>query len=231
MLVRKKLIGSVGYMGGIMSVPEPFCWAWGNMCAHTENALCAEDEHIHFDRAKFSLHDFARHELISRMEGDWIVMLDTDVTFEPDVVARLVATADRYQVDVLSGIYCHKAPPHFPVLFIWNPETKQKEVIAAWDRTSEIFEFDWGGGGCLFVRRGVFNRIAAELHENPFDRIGIKGEDHSFFTRLQKLGIQAYCAWQIEAEHLEYLGISASRDFHLDREPDHTYEREAFQPV
>jgi GT2 family glycosyltransferase len=228
MLTTHKILGTVAYMGGIMSLPEPFAWSWGNMAAFTPNALCGDGEYIHYDRAKLSLHDYARNEMLSRMRGDWILMLDTDISFEPDLAARMVRTMYKYDLDVLTGIYSYKHEPHFPVLYMHNPENDRHEIIADWDRSKEIFEIGSAGAGVLLIRRHVCERITAELSENPFDRYPRKGEDHSFFTRLRKLGIKAFCAPHIEVSHLEYLGVRPSTDYLPPAKFAHTYETIAF---
>jgi GT2 family glycosyltransferase len=230
MLSHQKIIGTIGYMGGIMSVPEPFAWSWGNMMTFTPDALRQNlNEHIHPARAKFSLHDYARHDLLRQMHGEWILMLDTDISFAPDLAARMVATMYRYNVDVVTGIYSYKRPPHYPVLYIHNKETDRFEIVADWDRESEIFQVSSAGAGCLLVKRHVFERITAELKENPFDRYGPKGEDHSFFIRLRKLGIKAWCAWKIEVDHLEYEGVKPSSHYVPDGNYAHTFDMEGMR--
>ena len=212
MLTSKTIIGTVGYLGGIMSLPEPFTWSWGQMLLHTQS-LCKDGDFIQPDHAGQSLHDAARHELIDRMKGDWIVMLDCDTAFEPDLVSRLVGIAQRLNIDVLSGIYSFKQWPHFPVLYMRNPETDRHEVIKRWDRSQDVFQVDAAGSGCLFVRRRVIDRIQSELKERPFTRMGSSGEDLSFFRRLKALGIPAYCAWKVEMVHLDYKRLRVSEDF------------------
>ncbi len=212
-MLTEKIIGTIGYMGGIMSVPEPFAFSWGNMLVYSHETLCQPGEHIHPERAKQSLHDWARNELVTKMKGDWLLMLDTDVQFQPDFAARLVMQMERHNLDVVTGIYSFKKDPHFPVLYMYNHGSDRYEVISEWDRTSDLLNIDSAGGGCLLVRRRVFDRIRNELHEAPFNRYGSKGEDHSFFTRLRKLGIQAWCACNVELEHLTYRGITPSADY------------------
>lgn len=212
-LQREKFIGTIGYLGGVMAVPEPFAWSWGSMLVYSHEALCESGEHIYPDHTGFSLHDYARNDLLGRMRGDWMLMLDTDIAFEPDLAARMVSAMYRYDVDVLTGIYCYKAPPNFPVLYMYNHATQKNEIVANWDRTAELFRIDSAGGGVLLFRRQVCERITAELKERPFSRIGDRGEDHSFFTRLRTLGIKAYCAPQIEVQHLKYHGLLPSVDY------------------
>lgn len=225
---HERIIGTIAYMGGVMATPEPFTWAWGNMLVYSQAALCQPGERIEPDKSKYSLHDFARNDVLSRMYGDWILMLDTDMAFDPDFAARLVMTMQRYDVDVLTGIYSYKREPHYPVLYLYNPETERHEVIARWDRSSEIFQVHSAGAGCLLVRRRVFERITAQLGENPFDRLGSKGEDHSFFTRLRRLGVKAYCAWKVEAQHLEYVGITPSVHYRGEGKVDNEFTIEGF---
>lgn len=220
-----KQIGTIAYMGGIMSLPEPFTWSWGNMLAFTQEALCQPDERIHIGRTKLSLHAYARNELISTMRGDWILMLDTDVCFPPDLAARLVAKMAKYDADVVTGIYCYKKPPHFPVLYIHNADTDRHEIVSNWDHARDVFPVDSAGAGCLLIRRRVFERITRELNENPFDMLPGKGEDHSFFIRCRKLGIKVLCAWQVEMQHLEYFGVTPSEHYHPEETaPDHEFE-------
>lgn len=228
-MIDHKQIGTIAYLGGVMAVPEPFNWAWGNMLVFSHEALCGENEHIHIERTKLSLHDYARNELLRGMRGEWILMLDTDVTFDPDLAARMVATMMKYRVDVLTGLYCYKAPPNYPVLYVHNKENDRHEIVAGWDRSLEIFPIDSAGAGCLLVRRPVFERITKEFKCNPFDRMPGKGEDHSFFIRCRELGIKAYCAWQVQLQHLNYYGVSLA-DYDPPAKPDHEFDME-FAPA
>ena len=233
MLNHERIIGTVGFMGGIMSLPTPFCVSWGDMLLYSQEALCGPGEHIHPEHADTSLHDQARSQLVARMQGDWLLMLDADTEFQPDIAARMVTTMTRWNVDVLTGIYSFKKYPHFPVLYMRNQETDQHEVISDWDRSADIFPVDAAGGGCLLVRRSVFERIRRELKEHPFERIAGKGEDFSFFRRLQRLGIRPYCAWKIELTHLAYNPIRPSKDYEPEnwRPQAHDFEVEGKRVV
>jgi len=205
-----KPIGTAAYLGGVFAVPEVFCWSWGQMVQYNAEYLCEPGQFVHYERAKASYHTFARNTLVDLIKGDWLLMLDTDHQFEPDIVARMLSLLDNLKIDVLTGLYCYKSPPYAPVLYQSNTKLDCFEPIVDWDQQVKCFEIASAGAGCLMVRKSVFDRIKDELHESPFDVSHPFSEDHSFFRRLQKLGIKAYCAPNIESHHLQIKPISYS---------------------
>lgn len=218
MIEQRKCIGTISYMGGVMSLPEPFCWAWSQMRDFSRDALCGPNEYIHASRAEVSLHDSARNHLADTMRGEWLLMLDTDLDFDPDLCARLVRILNRYDLDVLTGVYCFKRPPYTPVVYYWNEESERTEIIGQFDEDFELTEVGAAGGGCLLIRRRVFEKIKALTGERPFDRMpapnwkgATHGEDHSFFHRLRQCGIKAYCPPRVHAYHLRYEGVDPDR--------------------
>lgn len=215
-LYGRKPIGTVAYLGGVPAVLEDFAWSWAEMQCYNYEYLCLPNEYVHRDRAKVSYHSFARNSLVDRMKGDWLLQLDTDERFDPDLCARLVHFMQKHDVDVLTGLYCYKNPPHAPLLFTWISDVGYS-AIGDWDRTADIFEVGSAGAGALLVRRRVFDRIKAELKCGPFDIEPPFSEDHSFFNRLRKLGLKAYCAPMVELEHLIPQGISL-RDYKVEEQ-------------
>jgi glycosyltransferase involved in cell wall biosynthesis len=206
MLTRKKTIGTVGYMGGIMALPEPFVFSWTQMIQFNEHALCQEDKQIHYTRTQYSLHSAARNDLAQNMRGDWLLQLDTDMVFDPDFCARLVRVMEIYNLDIVTGVYPYKSNPGVPTLYHFDDDRKRHDPISIPDEAMdmEVFEVDSAGGGALLVRRSVFARIVNELKQPPFEHIPPCGEDHSFFMRARKLGIKAHCAWKVQASHLGF---------------------------
>ena len=157
-----------------------------------------------------SFHATARNQIVDEMKGDWVLMLDTDQTFAPDLLHRMLIRMEKDDLDVLTGMYQFKKPPHSPVLFKWKDgatERLQEYQAHAYDQFS-YFPVECAGAGCLLIRDRVFTRILSELKENPFDIIPPLGEDFSFFKRLQKLGIEAWCDPAISVEHLRWHGVT-----------------------
>ena len=212
MIFSSKPLGTIAYLGGIIAVPEPFLWSMVQCIQWCNEYLCEPGWHIHLDRAKVSYHAYARNSLIERMQGDWLLMLDTDHQFEPDLPGRLLKRMQSYDVDVISAMYQMKDPPHVPVMY-QRQENGFFAPIGYWE--VQMQEIGSAGAGCLLVKRRVFDRIRSELGENSFDIIPPFSEDHSFFQRLHKLGIKAYGAMNVECNHLQLRPITLS-DF--DRE-------------
>lgn len=204
MLEGKKAIGTVAYMGGVMSLPELFVWSWTQMLQYNAIYAMQPNADIFYTRATVSYHSMARNSLADSMRGDWLLMLDTDIAFDPDLLARMLFLFESEKLDVLSGLYLHKGHPHPPVLYTWSKDGEQLEHLGDWDKPEGryLIPIASAGAGCLLVRRSVFERIREELKESPFDIIHPYGEDHSFFRRLKKLGIQAYCDPSVEVNHL-----------------------------
>lgn len=207
MLYGKKPIGTIAYLGGVMALPEPFVWSWTQMIEYNATYLVEPNQSIHYTRSKASYHSFARNILSQQFFGDWILMLDTDHQFEPDIAARMLYKMNKYNLDVLVGIYQYKSPPYSPVLYKWNKKGNALEMIGKWDKNAELFEIGSAGGGCLMIKRSVFQRIKKELKQEPFDIKFPFSEDHSFFYRLKKLGITPYCDPSIQLPHLTYKAI------------------------
>lgn len=206
-LYENKPIGTIAYMGGIPYVPEQFCWSWSQMVQYNTEFLCLPGENIHYDRATVSYHAFARNSIVKRMEGEWLLMLDTDHVFDPDLAVRLLHRMSMHDLDVVAGMYQYKVPPYAPVMFQWSDE-KGYQVIGKWDKDIGLFQIHSAGAGCLLVRKRVFDKIASELKEEPFDIAPPYSEDHSFFNRLKKLGIKAFCDPRIQCHHLTQKAIS-----------------------
>jgi glycosyltransferase involved in cell wall biosynthesis len=206
-LFRNKTIGTIGYMGGILSVPEPFCWSWTQMIQYNKEYLATPGQDVFYTRATISFHVAARNYLVDNMMGDWLLMLDTDHVFEPDIAVRMLHMMNKHDVDVLTGLYQFRNAPHSPVLFTISDDGKTLSAIGDWDPGVELLQVGSAGGGCLMVRRKVYDRIRDELKCGPFDISYPFSEDHSFFFRLNTLGIKAYCALNIKANHLGYKEI------------------------
>lgn len=210
MLMMNRTIGTVARMGGTPSVLTPFLDAFVDLVQWNAQYVCGPGEVIHYPRPpRASIHDFARNTIAETFRGDWVLMLDNDHAFEPDLLGRLLAMADATGADVVTGVYQYKEAPHSPVLYVRRDGLPPMPLVD-WDPSLTAMDVYSAGAGCLWARRAVFDRVKAELNESPFGRIGGMGEDHSFFLRLHRLGIKAVAALGVECHHLQVRPLSLS---------------------
>jgi hypothetical protein len=216
MLIHKQPIGTVAYMGGTPAILEKFSYAFLQLALYSNEYLVGSNSYIHYDRSKVSYHAKARNELVQSMQGDWILMLDTDHEPDPDLLARMLNIFNRYKLDVLCGLYQVKMFPYPPLIYQWNEDRTEYELISSFDNkeNADIFEIAAAGGGCLLLRRMVVYRMLNELKERPFDirkqksgRLALS-EDLSFFQRCDELGIKCYASTKIENPHLDIVPIT-----------------------
>lgn len=212
MRIQRQPLVTVAYLGGIPALPEPFVYSLLRMAAYSAEVL---DFQVHYDRATTSLHSYARNTLVKRFQGDWLLQLDTDHEFEPDLLARMLNTALNGpcgRLPVVSGLYQYKVPPYQPNAYLWSEKPGKASPLGWWDKANPVFRVDAVGGGCLLVHRDVFDRIRNELREEPFecckppeDTSGpMMGEDISFCHRLKQLGIPLYLDTRIKVKHLRW---------------------------
>jgi len=209
MRIENNPIGSVAIMGGIPTVPTPFLLSWTKFIEY--NAKHLGD--IHYLSTTVSFHAQARNSIVDMMKGNWVLMLDTDITFGPDILHRMLKRMEQHDLDVLVGMYQFKTHPYSPVLFNWTEKGLPKKITGYQAHQYDQFHYfpvDVAGAGCLLIKDSVFVRILEELKENPFDILPPLGEDFSFFNRLKRLGIQAVCDPAIHVEHLTWKGIQMS---------------------
>lgn len=209
MLLRRRCIGTFGYMGGVFAVPELFCWSWGQLIAYNYEAFCKDGEYVHMIRSPMSFHAAARNYLVGHMLGDWLLMLDTDHEFPPDLCHRMVEAMYYYRVPVITGVYRHKSLPHGPVLYHYWEDKDIFAAIAEWDAEVKAFQVDSAGAGVLLIHGSVLERIEKDLNERPFDIRPGYSEDVSFFLRLRELNITTFCLTGAEANHLIMSPITA----------------------
>lgn len=203
LIYTPRILGTCGYLGGLHSVQEEFCWSWSQMIQHNYEYVCQPGEMIYYDRSKISYHDWSRNYLAKEMRGDWLFQTDTDHLFEPDILVRLLRVMDQLDAKVVTAVYLHRAEPYTPVMYQFNEDLNKVIPIISWDQRAKVIPIDCAGAGALLVKREVFERIRKEFKEEPFDFSPPFKEDFSFFRRVKLLGIQTYLVPAVESFHLK----------------------------
>lgn len=202
-LISPKCIGTVARMWG-KQFTEEFLNSWHDLVLyntrHLESRVPYQETYIDYNYARNSWHEMGRNVLVEEACGDWLLMLDTDHMFAPDLLERLLGLRAKYKTTVLSGIYQYKFAPHAPVLNMWTPQGTLTPVVN-WDRNAPILAVGSVPGGCLLVDRSVYRRIQKEYGVGPFSIIAGLSEDYSFCKRCHDLGIPVFVAPQVEMHH------------------------------
>src|SRR3990167_10526335 len=114
-IFQKECLGTIGIMSGIPFVHSEFMWSFAQMVQYNAEYLCGPNEFIHYVKPNTSNHAAARNSLKNQMLGDWLLMLDCDHIFDPDIAVRMLKVMDEYKVQVLTALYTMKEPPYAPV--------------------------------------------------------------------------------------------------------------------
>lgn len=233
---HKKVLGTVARMWQD-NIESPFVDALAEMLVYSQAVVAGPNEYIYYDRATSSDHALNRNALSQNFQGDWLLQLDTDHAFAPDLLERLLHFKKKAGARVINGIYQFKYPPHAPVAHVWknNADLKNMEFepLIRWDPKDQVIECGPVGGGCMLIDRNVFEEIYRKTGQQPFDRLGGLSEDYSFFYRCRQLGIKTHLALTVQAHHLaprsylsvdDYLATTAGtievRDAETNSQPD-----------
>jgi hypothetical protein len=107
-----RYIGTVAEMGGVPAILAPFHHSMKALIQWSARYVCRPGEDIYYpDPPRCSIHDVARNIMVETMRGDWLLMLDTDHSFEPDLLYRLINLSEQTGADVVTGMYQYRQPP------------------------------------------------------------------------------------------------------------------------
>ena len=146
----------------------------------------------------------------AKADADYVLWLDSDMVFAPDLLERMLATLEAGKYDILSGVYYRRVAPYTPVLFETleineNGDAKYTEYKEIPDG---IFEAAGCGFGCVLMRSDVFLDVQYRFG-HMFTPIGKNGEDVSFCWRARQCGFKIYCDPSIKLGHVSYQMITA----------------------
>ncbi len=141
--------------------------------------------------------------------ADYVLWLDSDQTFNPDLLVRMWKTLTENKLDILTGLYFRRVPPYSPVLF---DKLDMKDGICEWTDWKdkpiplELFEVGGCGFGCVLMKTDVFFDVQGKYGDmfGPINRVG---EDLSFCWRARQCGYKVFCDPDIICGHVGYAVI------------------------
>jgi len=145
---------------------------------------------------------------------DWILQLDDDATFPPDLLQRLFA----HDKDVVCALAYQRKPPHLTCAFELGPDGMMGTPMEGIEHTG-LRRVDISGFHCSLMRTEVIKRLREGLKETDgsekvivpgtrhyygwFANTEIKvGEDFAFCLNLKKLGIQIHVDTELISGHI-----------------------------
>lgn len=181
--------------------------------------------------------------LLDDSEADWLLLIDADMGFEPDVADRLLDAADPGTRPVV-GALCFgmqrreddgkggwRTVP-FPTLYNWRGAPDGTAGLRIrWDYPDNtLVPVDATGAACLLIHRDVLAKLRAAGGDTWFDRGAndegdLLGEDMSFCLRVRREGIPIHVHTGVKTTHQRTVWLG--EDAYLDARALHELRRAA----
>ena len=142
------------------------------------------------------------------MEADYVLWLDSDMVFTPDLLERMLERLQKDKLDFLTGLYFRRVRPFSPVLF---DRLEMVGNVCNWSEFKDIpdepFEVGGCGFGCVLMDTAVFLDVHSRFG-NMFAPIGNTGEDLAFCWRARECGYKIICDPAITCGHVSHIVIN-----------------------
>ena len=155
----------------------------------------------------------ARNQLTQYALGkggyDFVLWLDSDMTFEPDLLERLMEDIDGKQA--VTGLCFGRRPPFKPC--IYKSIRVEKEGLGVMPHADnwydyprdQLFEVEGFGFACVLMRMDMLD--AMSVYGIPFFPVAGLGEDLSFCWRARQLDIRLWCDSRLKIGHIMRLSV------------------------
>jgi hypothetical protein len=158
--------------------------------------------------------------------ADWLLMVDADAGFEPDLAERLVQAADPEERPVLGALafMVDKGESDgmggrlwrpAPTIYDWGGPGGKPGFFVRWEYPANTVT-RVGATGChaLLIHADVLRSMRAAYDDTWFDRSavagieGLMGEDFSFCARASTLGIPIHVHTGVRTSHQQTVWLS-----------------------
>jgi GT2 family glycosyltransferase len=153
-------------------------------------------------------------------KAEWLWCIDSDMTFTPDTLERLLEYADKDEAPIVGGLCfgLDEKGDVAPTLFGLHGDPKHPKVIRFWEwKPNAMFQVAATGAACLLLHKSVFPRIANYRHGNGkrgfneafpwFQELEHDGtpvsEDIAFCWRAGLVGIPIFVNTAVQLGHIK----------------------------
>lgn len=160
---------------------------------------------------------FQRNECVQKMEGDWILFVDSDMTWQPQAIKTLVETREKFDLDIVGGLCFQRSAPYQPTLYVRAANAEHGYTfLEQWSEDAAI-EVDATGMAFALIHKRVFDRILqkttgeempdferrSKMRPPPFFKWdGEYGEDFLFCREAQDSGSKVFVDTAVKIGHV-----------------------------
>lgn len=171
---------------------------------------------------------------LSDDKADWLLWVDTDMGFPPDVVDRLFDAADPVDRPVM-GALCFanrdmeddtmggRRTVAGPVIMHWTHDGDKAGFDIRWDYPLDtVVRCDGIGSACVLIHRSVFEKVRDRYGEHWYTRVpnpstgNLVSEDLSFCVRMMALNIPVHVHTGVKTTHQKRIWL-AEEDYWAQR--------------
>lgn len=180
-----------------------FAMSLANICMFT--FARGLDQIMGFVNPRAALVQEARHNMVRdalKIEADYILMLDSDMTFPPDTLHLLVS----HGKDIVGCDYMTRRLPCISTARDGKGNTYDSKKMSGVREVSKL------ATGCLLVKTKVFKDIGEPYFNvlwNP-EKKQFTGEDYNFCAQAKEKGYSVFCDFDL-SKKLGHIGIITAR--------------------
>ena len=144
---------------------------------------------------------------------DFVLWLDSDMTFKPDLLDRLMEDIEGRQA--VTGLCFGRRPPFKPCIYkkldVEQTATPSGPMLMPTCENwfdyprDQIFEVQACGFACVLMRTEVLEKML--VYGVPFFPVGGLGEDLTFCWRARKQGITFHCDSRLKIGHIMRISV------------------------
>lgn len=146
-----------------------------------------------------------------KSEADWVLWLDSDMVFGPDLLQRMLKVCTENNIDFLTALCFRRKPPYTPTLF---DRLEKTDKGASYTALMSVPEGRFQVGGCGFagvlMSMDVLLSVMAKFNGRMFEPIDGFGEDVAFCWRARQCGYDIWCDSDIELGHVGNFVVTRS---------------------
>jgi len=105
---------------------------------------------------------YQRNQCVRDFEGDWLLFIDADMTWQAQDVQTLIETREKWDLDMVGGLCFQRSEPYQPTLYMRSPDDPDAYTfLETWPEDSAL-EVDATGMAFCLIHKRVFDRITQQ---------------------------------------------------------------------